>query len=205
MKRPTLSYANVIATLALFLALGGGAYAATHFPKNSIGAKQLKKNSVVTAKIKNGAVTGPKINLATLGTVPSATHAAIADTLPPAEAIHVIGAPGQPGFLGGSANAAAPGVPLSQAGFYKDHDGTVHLEGIVIVGKGPETVPIFNLPVGFRPANGAIQLYPSGQGTGLFLVAGSSLNASGLSANAGDIIGNHEELVILSGTTFKGE
>jgi hypothetical protein len=204
-KRPTLSYANVIATLALFVALGGGAYAATHFPKNSVGTNQLKKNSVSGAKIKKETITGAKIKLSTLGTVPSATHAASADTIPPAEAIHVVGTPGQPGFLGGSANAPVPGVALSPAGFYKDHEGIVHLEGIIKVGSGPGIVPIFNLPVGFRPANGVIQLYPSGQSNGLFLVAGSTLNGSGLTANAGDVIANAEELVILSGTAFKGE
>lgn len=44
--RSRLTYANVIATLALFLALGGGAYAATQLPKNSIGSKQIKKGSI---------------------------------------------------------------------------------------------------------------------------------------------------------------
>jgi hypothetical protein len=73
--RPRLTYANVIATLALFLALGGGAYAAVQLPKNSVGAKQLKNNAVSSAKIKNGAVIGSKIKLSSLGTVPSATHA----------------------------------------------------------------------------------------------------------------------------------
>jgi hypothetical protein len=76
--RPRLTYANVIATLALFLALGGGAYAAIQLPKNSVGSKQLRKNSVIAAKIKNGAVTGAKINLASLGTVPSAVRSEIA-------------------------------------------------------------------------------------------------------------------------------
>jgi hypothetical protein len=51
--RSSLSYANVIATIALFLALGGGAYAAITLPKNSVGAKQLKKNAVVSKKVKN--------------------------------------------------------------------------------------------------------------------------------------------------------
>jgi hypothetical protein len=78
--RPRLTYANVIATLALFVALGGGAYAATQLPKNSVGAKQLKKNAVTAAKINNGAVTGEKINLSSLGTVPSASHADTATT-----------------------------------------------------------------------------------------------------------------------------
>ncbi|HEY2053241.1 MAG TPA: hypothetical protein VGH14_04825 [Solirubrobacterales bacterium] len=56
MKRfvPRLTYANVIATVALFVALGGGAYAATQLPKNSVGTKQLKKASVTAAKVKKG-------------------------------------------------------------------------------------------------------------------------------------------------------
>jgi hypothetical protein len=82
MKRPRLSYANVMATIAVFLVLAGGAaYAASHLPKNSVGTKQLKKNSVATAKIKNGAVTGAKIDLSTLGTVPSAVNAGNANTV----------------------------------------------------------------------------------------------------------------------------
>jgi hypothetical protein len=60
--RCRLTYANVIATLALFLALGGAtAFAASQLGKNSVGGKQLKKNSVTAAKIKNGAVTQAKI------------------------------------------------------------------------------------------------------------------------------------------------
>jgi len=35
-----------MATVAVFIALGGGAYAAVTLPKNSIGAKQIKKNAV---------------------------------------------------------------------------------------------------------------------------------------------------------------
>jgi hypothetical protein len=42
-----------MATIAVFLALGGGAYAALKLPKNSVGSKQLKKNAVRSAKVKN--------------------------------------------------------------------------------------------------------------------------------------------------------
>jgi hypothetical protein len=59
--RPHLTYANVIATLALFLALGGGAYAAIKLPKNSVGAKQIKKNAVRSAEIKGNAVGSGKV------------------------------------------------------------------------------------------------------------------------------------------------
>jgi len=48
-----VSYANVVASLALFVALGGGAYAATQLPKNSVGAKQIKKNAVRSSEVKN--------------------------------------------------------------------------------------------------------------------------------------------------------
>ncbi|HET9592031.1 MAG TPA: hypothetical protein VFP17_03875 [Solirubrobacterales bacterium] len=58
--RPQLNYANVIATIALFVALGGAAIAAG-LPKNSVGAKQLKRGAVTAAKLKRGAVTSGKI------------------------------------------------------------------------------------------------------------------------------------------------
>jgi hypothetical protein len=75
--RPKLSFANVVSVLALFVALGGSAYA-FQLGKNTVGPKQLKKSAVTAAKIKNGAVTGSKIQLNSLGAVPSATHAATA-------------------------------------------------------------------------------------------------------------------------------
>lgn len=57
-----LTYANVISTLCLFLLLGGGAYAATQLPKNSVGTKQLKNGAVSPAKLNAAAkktITGP--------------------------------------------------------------------------------------------------------------------------------------------------
>lgn len=52
--RRHLTYANVMATAAVFLALGGVSYAAVVIPKNSVGNRQLKANAVTTEKIKNG-------------------------------------------------------------------------------------------------------------------------------------------------------
>ena len=51
MKRflPRLTYANVIASLALFIALGGAAVAAG-LPKNSVGPNQIKKGAVTRRK-----------------------------------------------------------------------------------------------------------------------------------------------------------
>jgi hypothetical protein len=54
--RSNLTYANVVATLALFVALAGGtAFAATHLSKNSVGSKQIKKAAVTPAKLSKAA------------------------------------------------------------------------------------------------------------------------------------------------------
>lgn len=49
--RRHLTYANVVASLALFLALGGAAFAATQLPRNSVGTGQLKPEAVTSGKI----------------------------------------------------------------------------------------------------------------------------------------------------------
>jgi hypothetical protein len=49
--RRHLTYANVVASLALFLALGGAAFAATQLPRNSVGTGQLKAEAVTAGKI----------------------------------------------------------------------------------------------------------------------------------------------------------
>jgi hypothetical protein len=70
-----LSYANVVATIAVFIALGGASYAAVKLPKNSVGTKQLKKSAVTGVKVKNDSLTGKDIDEASLGPVPSAAQA----------------------------------------------------------------------------------------------------------------------------------
>ncbi len=77
------SPAMVVAIIALICALSGSAYAA--IARNSVGSRQLKAKAVTTGKLADNAVTGPKvadgsltgadINLAALGTVPSAASA----------------------------------------------------------------------------------------------------------------------------------
>jgi hypothetical protein len=52
--RQGFSFANVMSVVAVFIALGGGAYAAVK--ANSVGTKQLKKNAVVSKKVKDGSL-----------------------------------------------------------------------------------------------------------------------------------------------------
>jgi hypothetical protein len=58
--RPKLTYSNVVASLALFAALGGTA-AAVVVPRHSVGPKQLKRGAVTTKALRKGAVTSPKL------------------------------------------------------------------------------------------------------------------------------------------------
>ena len=54
--RAKLTFSNVVALVALFVALSGAAYAAIQLPKNSVGTRQLKKGAVTKAKIKPATV-----------------------------------------------------------------------------------------------------------------------------------------------------
>jgi hypothetical protein len=49
-------YADVVATMALFLALGGGAYAAVKLPADSVGSKELKRDAVSSNEVKDGSL-----------------------------------------------------------------------------------------------------------------------------------------------------
>jgi hypothetical protein len=54
--RSRLTYANVVATLALFVALGGASYAAVALAPDSVGTAQLKNNAVISTKVKDGSL-----------------------------------------------------------------------------------------------------------------------------------------------------
>jgi hypothetical protein len=203
-----LTYANVMSTVAVFLVVtGGAAFAASQLGKNSVGTKQLKKNSVTTAKIKKNAVTGAKvkkhtltgsnINLNKLGTVPNATHANSADSIPPAEPTHIVGASGEPAFAGGSVNypGKIQGLSLPPVGFYKDPVGIVHLEGAVKLGSTPV---IFTLPPGYRPASGTLVDLETTKESPVIILGSAGEGAFG----AGDVLGD-SPIVLLEGVAFR--
>ena len=101
-----LSFSNVIAMLALFLALGGAAYAGTKIngssiKNGSIGGGKLKNETITANKIKKGTITGTQIapgsissssiDVSTLGTVPSAQNANTAGTASKADSATTAG------------------------------------------------------------------------------------------------------------------
>ncbi len=210
--RKRLTFANVMSMVAVFIALGGAAFAATQLPKNSVGSKQLKKNAVTaakikknavtTAKIKGDAVTGATVTVSPLGTVPSAN---VANSLSPIEATHIVGNPGEPGFENGAHNIPESGlIPLIPVGFYKDHEGIVHLQGVAEVGKSSGGVPtVFTLPPGFRPTPGHAAIFEQ-LTEATAIVFGGSTNITGLELS-GKVLGNEENPIVLEGITFKAE
>src|SRR5947207_13614898 len=60
--RPRLTFANVISVIALFVALGGGAYAAFHLPRNSVRSRNIVNGQVKSADVKDNSLTGADIN-----------------------------------------------------------------------------------------------------------------------------------------------
>jgi hypothetical protein len=113
-----LTYGNVVATVALFLALTGTAYAA--LAKNSVGSRQLKSKAVTTgkvapnaingSKVANSSLTGDDINLSQLGTVPSAASATSA---------------GNANTVGGHAASCPQGTTLIRGACFDSHPNPV--------------------------------------------------------------------------------
>jgi hypothetical protein len=68
--RGRLNYANVVATLALFIALGGSSYAVS-----KISGSQIRNNSIAGEKLKRNTIGAKRIKESSLGTVPSARNA----------------------------------------------------------------------------------------------------------------------------------
>jgi hypothetical protein len=74
-----------MATIAVFVALGGTGYAAVHLPRNSVGSRELRRHAVTNAKIaphavsasrvKPNSLTGAQIDEVALAKVPSSGYA----------------------------------------------------------------------------------------------------------------------------------
>jgi hypothetical protein len=54
--RRHVTFANVASLMALVFAMGGTGYAISSLPKDSVGTRQLKKDAVVSSKVKNGSL-----------------------------------------------------------------------------------------------------------------------------------------------------
>src|SRR5215207_11561827 len=68
--RPRLTYANVMSTLAVFVALGGSSYAALQ-----ISGSDIRNRSVPAKKLKRNTITGREVRESRLDRVPRARNA----------------------------------------------------------------------------------------------------------------------------------
>jgi len=159
--RPRLTYANVIATLALFLALGGGAAYAASLGKNSVGTKQLKRNAVTGAKVKDGSLSAADLRLRPMPAAPSGPAG-------PRGLQGVAGPPGAPGAtsvvvrygervglkdadeVGQSLATCQPGEALTGGGFDIDGEPEPVLDP-------PEAIPPYTLIVD-RPGSEGVDV-----------------------------------------------
>jgi hypothetical protein len=124
----------------------------------------------------------------------------------PPEAWHEVGAPGEPVFLNSWINPPPVESALETVGFYKDHEGTVHLKGIAVGGKSEAA---FMLPPGFRPASGKNLAFPVTCSGGSLCVDGVSrvvILGSGLGIYDGEVeVPVGANTVSFNGIAFRAE
>jgi hypothetical protein len=118
--RLRLTYANVVSSAALFLALGGGSYAAATLPKNSVGSNQIKKNAIGASKVRDGSLMSRDFKN---GQLPAGAR----------------GAQGLPGVQGLRGATGAPGAPGTNG-----DPGPSGTSGAHVVGGTPTTIAAVN-------------------------------------------------------------
>ena len=146
--RSRLTYGNVMASIAVFIALGAGAYAAGLAP-NSVKSKHIKDGQVKESDLADGGVTTDKIDDGGVTTDKILDGTVSNADLGPREAV-------QTPTMADCDTATPWSTPVAlaiNAGFWKDRSGVVHLQGAVgCSGNATEGGAIFTLPPGYRPA-----------------------------------------------------
>jgi hypothetical protein len=208
--RGRLTYSNVVATIALCLALGGG----VAIGASLVGSKQVANNSLKSKDLKNNkAVTGKDVKDSSLKPT----------DLSPVDPIHVIGAPGEPAFgTGGDGDciwqsgAALTGLDFERPAFYKDRDERIHLSGLAaasggalgdaacdsdVVGEALQDFHIFTLPPGYRPD--AVHLFENNAGQVVIAGNGDAQFATGILPAGAVIADGLASSAILDGVSFR--
>ena len=161
---------NAVAYLALFVALGGTSFAAA----TVITGKNVKNNSLTGADVKNSSLTGTDVKNKSLR--PADFSGSVQGPQGPKGDTGPQGPKGDTGAKGDPGVVDAPQTPIPVTSFnntweawgagyavsyWKDAVGIVHLTGGIrdgTVSVGTASVPIFTLPVGYRPTQ--IQYQP---------------------------------------------
>jgi hypothetical protein len=151
--RKRLTYANVMSSLAVFLVLGGAtAFAAGHLGKNTVGTKQLKKNAVTGAKVKNHSLKAADFKAGQLPTGPQGPK----------------GDQGPRGEQGPKGDTGPAGIPATRLWASVDATGTLtvlHGEGVTGVEPGGLT-GLVNVTFDRDVSECSFQVTPLGHGGG---------------------------------------
>jgi hypothetical protein len=147
--RRRLSYANVMATIAVFVALGGVSYAAATLPRNSVGPPQIKRNAVTNPKVARNAITSPKVRDGSLqardfapGQLPAGPQGpAGQDGAPGPQGPQ--GAQGAPGPVGPQGAQGPPGLSYVSHGSVETSEGFPIADTFTyVVGAGVPLPPV---------------------------------------------------------------
>jgi hypothetical protein len=146
-------YANVTATLAFIVALGGTSYAAGALPINSIGSAQIKPNGVTSSDIASNAVNSAKVKDKSLKAKDFASGQLPKGPAGPAGPAGLAGPTGATGATGAAGAAGAAGTARAYA--HVNADGTLdaaNSKGVTssVLGTDPGRY-CFDLP--FTPQN----------------------------------------------------
>ena len=104
---PHLTFADIVALLALFVALGGSAYAGTTLARNSVTSRQIAPGAVKRSDVAAGAVTGAKVKD---GSLLASDFAAGELRAGPAGPQGPVGPRGETGPSGEKGDTGPPGV-----------------------------------------------------------------------------------------------
>ncbi|MBV9311353.1 MAG: hypothetical protein JOZ73_11000 [Solirubrobacterales bacterium] len=140
LRRVRPSPAMVVACAALFVSLGGGAYAAIKLKNNSVTTKKIKNGAVTTKKLKNGAVTTPKIANGAV-TTPKIANGAVNSGQLGAGAVGT-------GNLADGAVTTNKLDPSERSQAFQDVEGSGTVGPLPNLGSTPSTVATLNLPAG---------------------------------------------------------
>jgi hypothetical protein len=168
--RSRLTYANVMATIAVFVSLGGSSYAAVTLKRGSVKSKHLGKNAVTSKKVKNrsllardfkpgelpegargatgpAGLRGPSGQRGPEGDRGPKGDRGVPGPLVQPEPWREVGAPGQPPFFADETCSWQNFDPASwgKAAFFKDPWGVVHLRGLVRPIDGSQGVCVFGV------------------------------------------------------------
>ncbi len=132
-----LTYANVMATAAVFFALGGGAWAVATAQRNSVVSKSIRDGEVRNRDLDDGAVSAAKLK-----TPAQFTSLGLPDAF------------GGCGAVGNTWANLSPDVN-QRVSYYRDPAGIVHLRGVAVKCNAALNQGLV-LPSGFRPEKSQI-------------------------------------------------